>query len=397
LKENKGGNSMVEYSERIKNLPPYLFAQIDKKKREKLSQGIDIIDLGVGDPDIPTPEPIVKAMQKAVEKPEHHRYPSYEGMLSFRSAVADFYKRRFGVSLDPHKEILALIGSKEGIAHFPLAFINPGDVVLCPDPAYPVYKIGTIFAGGVPYTLPLKEEHHFLPDFKSVPGEVLRKAKLIWVNYPNNPTSAVATESFYRELIQWAKEHNIIVASDLAYSEIYFGEEKPISILQIEGAKDIAIEFHSLSKTYNMTGWRIGMAVGNEELISGLGKVKTNVDSGQFQAIQEAAITALNLPESEVQKIRDIYKQRREVMVKALESVGLEVYNSSATFYLWVKVPKGFTSAEFVSLLLDQCGIVCTPGNGFGDYGEGYFRISLTLPTERLLQAVERISKLKIL
>jgi LL-diaminopimelate aminotransferase len=388
---------MVEYSERIKNLPPYLFAQIDKKKREKLSQGIDIIDLGVGDPDIPTPEPIVKAMQKAVEKPEHHRYPSYEGMLSFRSAVADFYKRRFGVSLDPHKEILALIGSKEGIAHFPLAFINPGDVVLCPDPAYPVYKIGTIFAGGVPYTLPLKEEHHFLPDFKSVPGEVLRKAKLIWVNYPNNPTSAVATESFYRELIQWAKEHNIIVASDLAYSEIYFGEEKPISILQIEGAKDIAIEFHSLSKTYNMTGWRIGMAVGNEELISGLGKVKTNVDSGQFQAIQEAAITALNLPESEVQKIRDIYKQRREVMVKALESVGLEVYNSSATFYLWVKVPKGFTSAEFVSLLLDQCGIVCTPGNGFGDYGEGYFRISLTLPTERLLQAVERISKLKIL
>lgn len=388
---------MVEYSERIKNLPPYLFAQIDKKKREKLSQGIDIIDLGVGDPDIPTPEPIVKAMQKAVEKPEHHRYPSYEGMLSFRSAVADFYKRRFGVSLDPHKEILALIGSKEGIAHFPLAFINPGDVVLCPDPAYPVYKIGTIFAGGVPYTLPLKEEHHFLPDFKSVPGEVLRKAKLIWVNYPNNPTSAVATESFYRELIQWAKEHNIIVASDLAYSEIYFGEEKPISIFQIEGAKDIAIEFHSLSKTYNMTGWRIGMAVGNEELISGLGKVKTNVDSGQFQAIQEAAITALNLPESEVQKIRDIYKQRREVMVKALESVGLEVYNSSATFYLWVKVPKGLTSAEFVSLLLDQCGIVCTPGNGFGDYGEGYFRISLTLPTERLLQAVERISKLKIL
>lgn len=388
---------MVEYSERIKSLPPYLFAQIDKKKREKLSQGVDIIDLGVGDPDIPTPEPIVRAMQKAVEKPEHHRYPSYEGMLSFRSAVADFYKRRFGVSLDPHKEVIALIGSKEGIAHFPLAFINPGDVVLCPDPAYPVYKIGTIFAGGVPYTLPLKEENHFLPDFKSIPEEVLRKAKIIWVNYPNNPTSAVATESFYKELIQWAKEHNIIVASDLAYSEIYFGEEKPISILQIEGAKDIAIEFHSLSKTYNMTGWRIGMAVGNEELIAGLGKVKTNVDSGQFQAIQEAAITALNLPESEVQKIRDIYKQRREVMVKALESIGLEVYNSSATFYLWVKVPKGFTSAEFVSLLLDKCGIVCTPGNGFGDYGEGYFRISLTLPTERLLQAVERINKLKIL
>ncbi len=387
---------MVEYAQRIKALPPYLFAQIDQKKREKLSQGVDLIDLGVGDPDIPTPKPIVETMQRAVEKPEHHRYPSYEGMLSFRQAVADWYKRRFGVELDPQREVVTLIGSKEGIAHFPLAFVNPGDVVLCPDPAYPVYKIGTLFAGGEPYILPLKEENGFLPDFKSVPKDVLKRAKIIWVNYPNNPTSAIATEGFYKELIEWARENNIIVASDLAYSEIYFGNEKPMSILQIEGAKDIAIEFHSFSKTFNMTGWRLGMAVGNERLTAGLGKVKTNVDSGQFQAIQEAGITALSLPEEELQKIRNTYRERRSAMVKALEEVGLKVYPSDATFYLWIKVPKGYTSAEFVSRLLDECGIVCTPGNGFGEYGEGYFRISLTVPTQRLLEAVERIKRLKL-
>ncbi len=387
---------MIEYAHRIKNLPPYLFAQIDQKKREKLQQGVDLIDLGVGDPDLPTPKPIVEAMQKAIEKPEHHRYPSYEGMLSFRQAVAHWYKRRFGVDLDPNKEVITLIGSKEGIAHFPLAFVNSGDVVLCPDPAYPVYKLGTLFAGGEPYLLPLKEENNFLPDFKSIPKDVLKRAKIIWVNYPNNPTSATANEDFYKELIEWARENNIIVASDLAYSEIYFGDEKPMSILQIEGAKDVAIEFHSLSKTYNMTGWRIGMAVGNKDLIAGLGKVKTNIDSGQFQAIQEAGIKALSLPEEEIQKIREIYRERRQAMMKALEEVGLEVYKSDATFYLWVKVPKGYTSAEFVSLLLDKCGIVCTPGNGFGEYGEGYFRISLTVPTERLLEAVERIKELKL-
>ena len=387
---------MIEFSQRIAQLPPYLFAQIDKKKKEKLDQGADVIDLGVGDPDIPTPKPIVEAMKRAVEKPENHRYPSYEGMLSFRQAVADWYKKRFGVDLDPQKEVIALIGSKEGIAHFPLAFINPGDVVLCPDPAYPVYKIGTLLAGGEPYVLPLKEENGFLPDFRSVPKDVLKRAKIIWVNYPNNPTSAKATKEFYKELIEWAKENRIIVASDLAYSEIYFGEEKPPSILEIEGAKEVAIEFHSLSKTYNMTGWRIGMAVGNEKLIAGLGKIKTNVDSGQFQAIQEAAITALNLPEQELQSIRDLYRERRKVMVEALERAGLEVYPSDATFYLWVKVPKGYSSAQFVERLLEECAIVCTPGNGFGEHGEGYFRISLTVSTERLLEASERIKKLKL-
>ena len=387
---------MFEYAERIRVLPPYLFAQIDKKKREKIAQGVDVIDLGVGDPDMPTPEPIVSAMKKAVEKPEHHRYPSYEGMLSFRQKVAQWFKKRFGVDLDPDTEVITLIGSKEGIAHFPLAFVNSGDVVLCPDPAYPVYKIGTIFAGGVPYIMPLKEENMFLPDFKSIPSEVLKRAKIIWVNYPNNPTSASATLDFYKELVEWAREHNIIVASDLAYSEIYFSDNKPPSILQVDGAKEIAIEFHSFSKTFNMTGWRLGFAVGNKNLIAGLGKVKTNVDSGQFQAIQEAGMAALDLPQEYLDKIRETYRERRTAMTEALERVGLEVYKSDTTFYLWVKVPKGYTSADFVSKLLDECGIVCTPGNGFGEHGEGYFRISLTVPTNRLMEAVERIKSLKL-
>ncbi len=384
----------IEYSTKLNQLPPYLFAAIDKKKREKIAQGIDIIDLGIGDPDLPTLEPIVKKMQEAVTKKEHHRYPSYEGMLSFRKAVSDWYKRRFNVDLNPENEVVALIGSKEGIAHFPIAFVNPGDIVLCPDPGYPVYKIGTIFADGIPYLMPLKEENNFLPDIDSIPSNVLEKAKIIWVNYPNNPTSAKASRSFYERLIEWAKKHSIIVASDLAYSEIYFGE-KPLSILEIEGAKDVAIEFHSFSKTYNMTGWRIGMAVGNKDIVAGLGKVKTNVDSGQFQAIQEAAITALNLPEEEIDKLRNIYKERRKLMTDALKKAGFEVFDSDATFYVWVKVPKPYTSAQFTELILEKANIVVTPGSGFGDNGEGYFRISLTIDTDRIKEAANRIANLK--
>ncbi len=383
-------------AERIRKLPPYLFAEIDRKKQEKIDQGVDVIDLGVGDPDMPTPEPIVEAAKKALEKPENHRYPSYVGMMAFREAVARWYKRRFGVDLDPSGEVITLIGSKEGIAHFPLAFIDKGDVVLCPDPAYPVYSIGTMFAGGEVYKIPLLEKNNFLPDIDSIPEEVVKRAKIIWINYPNNPTSAKATKDFYKKLVDWAKKNNIIVASDFAYSEIYTGDEKPVSILEVEGAKDVAIEFHSLSKTYNMTGWRIGMAVGNKELISALGKVKTNIDSGQFQVVQEAGIAALELGDDVVNSIRKIYKERKKAMVEALESAGLEIYKSDFTFYLWIKVPEGFTSAQFVAKLLDEAGIVCTPGNGFGEYGEGYFRISLTVPTDRLLEAAERISRLKL-
>jgi len=387
---------VFEYSDRLKVLPPYLFAELDRKKQEKIEQGVDVIDLGVGDPDMPTPKPILEAAKKALENPENHQYPSYVGKLAFREAVANWYKKRFGVDLDPQSEVITLIGSKEGIAHFPLAFVNPGDIVLCPDPAYPVYKIGAIFAGGTPYTVPLKEENNFLPDLDSIPKDVVEKAKIIWINYPNNPTSAPPTLEFYEKLVDWAKKNNVIIASDNAYSEIYTGTEKPPSILQVPGAKDVAIEFHSLSKTYNMTGWRIGMAVGNKELVAGLGKVKTNVDSGQFGAVQDAGIAALNLPEEEVEKIRNVYRERKKIMTEALEKIGLEIYKSDYTFYLWIKVPKGYTSAEFVGRLIDEAGIVCTPGNGFGEYGEGYFRISLTVPTERLLEAAERIKNLKL-
>ena len=385
-----------ELAQRLKVLPPYLFAELDRRKQEKIEQGVDVIDLGVGDPDLPTPEPIVEALKRASEKPENHRYPSYVGMKAYREAVSRWYKRRFDIDLNPDSEVIALIGSKEGIAHFPLAFVESGDVVLCPDPAYPVYKIGTIFAGGEPYTLPLKEENDFLPDLGSIPQNIVERTKIIWINYPNNPTSADATEEFYKDLIKWAKKHNIIVASDNAYSEIYTGERKPISILQIDGARDVAIEFHSLSKTYNMTGWRIGMAVGNEELVKALGKVKTNIDSGQFNAVQEAGITALELPDDELDKLRAIYRERREVMSRALKEIGLKPYESDTTFYIWTKVPEGYSSADFVGRLIDEAGIVCTPGNGFGDAGEGYFRISLTVPTERLVEAAKRIENLKL-
>lgn len=385
-----------ELARRIKVLPPYLFAELDRRKREKIEQGVDVIDLGVGDPDLPTPEPIVEALKRAAENPENHRYPSYVGMKAFREAVSKWYKRRFDVELDPDREVITLIGSKEGIAHFPLAFIEEGDVVLCPDPAYPVYRIGTVFAGGEPFPMPLKEENDFLPDLGSIPKEVLERAKIVWVNYPNNPTSADATEDFYRDLIRWAKKHNLIIASDNAYSEIYTGERRPISILQLDGAKDVAIEFHSLSKTYNMTGWRIGMAVGNEELVKALGKVKTNVDSGQFNAVQEAGIVALSMEDRELDKLRATYRERREVMTSALRKLGLKPFESDVTFYVWTKVPEGYTSAEFVGRLIDEAGVVCTPGNGFGDGGEGYFRISLTVPTDRLVEAAKRIENLRL-
>ncbi len=385
-----------ELAQRIKTLPPYLFAELDRRKQEKIDQGVDVIDLGVGDPDLPTPAPVIEALKEAAENPENHKYPSYVGMKAFREAVSGWYRRRFGIDLDPDREVITLIGSKEGIAHFPLAFVEEGDIVICPDPAYPVYSIGAKFAGGEPYFVPLKEENGFLPDLGSIPDEVARKAKIIWINYPNNPTSADASEEFYKDLIKWAKKNEVIIASDNAYSEIYLGDRKPMSILQIDGARDVAIEFHSLSKTYNMTGWRMGMAVGNEDLVKALGKVKTNIDSGQFNAVQYAGITALNMPEEELDKLRAIYRDRRKAVTSALEKIGLSPIKSDTTFYVWTKVPEGYSSTEFVGRLIDEAGIVCTPGKGFGEAGEGYFRISLTVPTERLLEAVKRIENLKL-
>lgn len=383
----------IEPADRVKDLPPYLFATIDKMKQEALKKGIDLIDLSIGDPDIPTPKHIVQRMKKAVENPEHYRYPSYVGMLSFRQAVANWYKTRFNVKLDPNTEVLSLIGSKEGIGHMPLAFINPGDVVLVPSPGYPVYPVATLFAGGQSQIMPLIEKNNYLPDLKAIPQSVLKKAKLIFINYPNNPTSACAGRSFYKEVIDFASKHNIIVCHDAAYSEIYYDGKKPLSFLQIPGAKDVGIEFHSLSKTYNMTGWRIGFAVGNANAIAGLGKIKSNLDSGIFQAVQEAGIEALNTDDSVLKKIRDTFQQRRDVLYNGLKKIGMEVQKPRATFYLWARVPKGSTSSEFVAHLLNNAGVLGTPGNGFGAPGEGYIRFALTASSKRIKEAVERIGK----
>ena len=383
----------VELASRVKNLPPYLFATIDKMKQEAKAKGVDLIDLSIGDPDIPTPMHIVEAMKSAVEKSEHHRYPSYEGMLSFREAVAAWYKRRFNVDLDPKAEVLSLIGSKEGIGHIPLAFVEPGDVVLVPSPGYPVYPVGTLFAGGESYFMPLLEKNHFLPDLKSIPQDVLKRARLMFINYPNNPTSACAPKSFYEGVIELAATYNIIVCHDAAYSEIYFDNEKPISFMELDGAKEVGIEMHSLSKTYNMTGWRIGFAVGNKDVIFGLGKIKTNLDSGVFQAIQEASITAIETDDKALAEIRNTYQERRDILYKGLKDFGMEVIMPKATFYLWTKVPKGFDSATFVAHLLEKAGVLGTPGNGFGAPGEGYIRFALTVPAARMKEAVERIGK----
>ena len=382
-----------ELASRIKHLPPYLFASIDRMKQEAVKKGMDIIDLSIGDPDIPTPGPIVRAMKKAVENPVHHRYPSYEGMLSYREAVAHWYKKRFNAKLDPQTEVLSLIGSKEGIGHIPLAFVNPGDVVLVPSPGYPVYPIGTLFAGGESCMMPLREENNFLPDLNRIPKGMLKKAKLMFINYPNNPTSAVAPRGFFEEVIKFASKNNIIVCHDASYTEIYY-DKKPLSFMQFDGAKEVGIEFHSLSKTYNMTGWRIGFAVGNSQVLAGLGKVKTNLDSGVFQAIQEAAIAGLGLDQNMLLPIRNTYRQRRDTLYKGLKKLGMHLVKPDATFYLWVKVPPRFDSMGFVTHLLDQAGVLSTPGNGFGDAGEGYVRFALTAPDKRIQEAVERIGRI---
>jgi LL-diaminopimelate aminotransferase len=388
------GVFMVEISERLKKIPPYLFVELDRLKNEKLKEGADVIDLGIGDPDIPTPREIVEVAQRALEKPENHRYPANPGSLFFRKACADYMKRRFGVTFDPESEVLALIGSKEGIAHLPLAFVNPGDVVLCPDPAYPVYHLGTIFTHGEPYYMPLTWENDFLPDFGKIPEEVLRKTKILWLNYPNNPTGACATKEFYQEAIKLAKKYDFVVACDAAYVELYY-EERPLSIFEVEGAKEIAIEFHSLSKTFCMTGWRIGFACGKREIVQALAKVKSNIDSGVFTAIQEAGAYALSNLESLVPPLKKVFEERRNFLGKELKNLGFEFKLTKATFYLWVKVPEGYTSSEFCKKLLKELAIVVTPGNGFGTFGEGYFRIALTVGVERLKEAIKRLATLK--
>jgi LL-diaminopimelate aminotransferase len=386
----------IKVASRLNLLPPYLFAELDRLKREVQQTGVDVISLGIGDPDLPTPTYVVEALKRAAELPPNHRYPDYQGLDRFREAAAGWYKRRFNVALDPTREVCALIGSKEGIANFPVAVVDPGDIVLIPSPGYPVYYSGCVFNGGEPYYMPLRKDNAFLPDLGAIPAEVARRAKLIWINYPNNPTAATAEPGFFREAVAFCLEHNIILAHDIAYSEITFDGYRAPSVLEIDGSRECAIEFHSLSKTYSMTGWRVGFAVGNATLVGVLGTVKTNVDSGVFQAVQEAAIAGLTGSEETLHQYCAIYQERRDLMVAALRALGLQCATPRATFYLWAETPKGYTSVSFTERVLKETGVVITPGSGFGKGGEGYVRFSLTVPSERLREAVGRIQALRL-
>ncbi len=387
---------MPKVAQRITAVPPYLFAQIDKKKAELIARGVDVISLGIGDPDLPTPDFVVERMQREVADSRWHQYPDYDGSLLFREAVAQFYKRRFAVDLDPKSEVLTLIGSKEGLAHLIWAYVDPGDIVLIPDPGYPVYQTHTALAGGTPYIMPLTRERKFLPDLSAIPEEIALRSKLLFLNYPNNPTGAVASLDFYREAVEFCKRYDILLVSDNAYSEMTFDGYVAPSVLQVPGAKDVAVEFWSLSKPFNMTGWRIAAAVGNADaLYNGLGIIKTNTDSGQFTAVQMAAIEALTHSQSAafIREMNAIYQHRRDLAIAGLRSAGLQVEPPQGTFYLWVPVPGGHTSTSFAELLLTEAGVVVTPGVGYGQYGEGYVRISLCIKEERLQEALDRIRK----
>ncbi len=382
----------IEFSERLKQLPPYLFLEIDKAKRAAMAAGRDVIDLGIGDPDTGTPQQIIDALKEAAQNPANHHYAFDAGMPELRRQISVWFKKRFKVDLNPDTEIYPVIGSKEGLSHLPMGIVNPKDKVIVPDPSYPGYPASVIFAGGKVVSAPLKERNGFLPDLNKIKD--LSGVKMMFVNYPNNPTAAVATQEFYTELVSIARDKGMILVSDMAYSEIYYDNEKPLSILEIEGAKEVAIEFHSFSKTYSMTGWRIGWACGNPTLIAALGKVKSNVDSGIFQAIQIAGMRALQLDELEVQHLREMYQERRDALINGLRSIGWKIPSPKATFYVWGKIPKKFSnSMAAAQAFLDEADIVATPGVGFGKSAEGYIRMTITMPKERINEAVERLRK----
>ena len=385
---------MFKLSKKIQDLPPYLFLEIDKAKRKARSEGRDIIDLGIGDPDQPTPKHIIEALYQAAQDPSTHKYALDQGMPALRRAIEGWYDRRFGINLNPDTEILPLIGSKEGIAHIPLAFLNEGDYSLVPDPCYPPYKGGTILAGGRPYPMPLLELNEFLPDLKKIPINIRKKAKLLYINYPNNPTSATCEKAFYRQVVEFALKNKIIVISDLAYSEMSYDGYKPPSFLETERAGEVGIEFHSLSKTYNMTGWRIGWACGNAKLVAALAKVKSNIDSGIFSAIQLAGIAALEGPQEHILNMRALYKERRDILMDGLNELGWHANTPKATFYVWIKIPKKTDSIRFAATLLEKCDIVVTPGVGFGKCAEGYIRMALTVSKERIREALGRLKKI---
>ncbi|OGC05996.1 LL-diaminopimelate aminotransferase [candidate division WOR-1 bacterium RIFCSPLOWO2_02_FULL_46_20] len=386
----------MKRSKRLDKIPPYLFVKIEEKKAELTRQGIGIIDFGIGDPDLPTPAHIFKKMHDVLELNDSAQYPTSKGELSFRKAVADWYKKRFNVTLDPISEVCCLIGSKEGLAHLPLCFIDQGDVSLIPDPSYPVYKISTTLAGGEPYLLPLTAKNNFMADLDSIPNNIVNKAKLLYINYPNNPTGAVADKDYFVKCVEFCKKNNILLVSDLAYSEMGYDGYVPSSVLEVPGAKDVTIEFHSLSKTYNMTGWRIGMAVGNKEVAQALATIKSNIDSGAFKAIQYAGIEALSGSQDCVKQNNKIFEERRDVLIDGLNTLGWNLKKPQATFYMWVPVPKGETSTSFTEKLLEKCGILVVPGNGYGPSGEGYVRFAITIPKERIAEAIERLKKNRI-
>ena len=379
---------------RLGLIPPYLFKAIDEKKEEVRAKGVEIIDLGVGDPDLPTPRFIVEKMQEAIQDASTHRYPLYSGMNLFREAVARWYRHRFGVELDPESEVLTLIGSKEGLAHLPLGINDPEDINLMTTPAYPVYQMGTLFAGGYCHFLPLTRENDFLPVLKDIPPLVARDAKALFFNYPNNPTAAVADKDFFTHVVEFCRQYHIVAVHDAAYTELAFDEYQPPSLLEVPGAKDIGIEFHSLSKTYNMTGWRLGMAVGNPEVLAALGKIKSNIDSGAFNAIQIAGIAALDSDQSCVWENCRIYQERLDLLVGGLQKLGYEVDPPKATFYVWLPVPPPMTSMGFTTHLLETAGLVTIPGNGLGKPGEGYVRLALTVPKEQIEEALDRLKRI---
>lgn len=386
----------IQPADRIQKLPRYLFAEIDRKIRAALDKGVDVIRLGIGDPDKPTPDYIIQRAMEEVQKPRNHTYPPDAGLTEFKQAVAGYYKRRHNVELDPEKEIAVLLGSKEGIAHISACFVNPGDVNLVPDPGYPVYSIGTMFAGGEVYRMPLLAENDFLPDLGAIDPAVADRAKLMFLNYPNNPTGADAPPEFFAKVVEFANRHNVIVCHDQAYSEIAYDGYRPLSFLDVPGGKDAGIEFGSLSKTFNMTGWRIGYAVGRAEVVEVLSRYKTNIDSGTFKAIQYTGVEAFENPKMGPfqEKMAAMYQERRDVAVNALKEMGIDVRIPKATFYIWARVPAGFASStEFVGYILEETGVVVTPGRGFGEYGEGYFRIALTVDVPRMKEAMDRIKK----
>lgn len=379
-------------AKRIEKLPPYLFVGITKKIAEKKARGIDVISLGIGDPDLPTPPHIIERLCRAAREPQNHRYPDSEGLPGFRQAVADWYGRRFDVGLDPDREVVSLIGAKDGVAHISLCLIDPGDIALVPDPGYPVYAIGTMFCGGESHYMPLCEENGFLPDLDAIPEKIAKKAKILWINYPNNPTGATAEIDFFDKVVSFAKKYDIVVCHDAPYTEVAFDGYRPVSFLQARGAMDVGIEFHSFSKTYNMTGWRVGMAAGNAEIVDALRRVKSNLDSGLPRAIQYAAIEALNGPQQCVAGNTAVYQRRRDKVMDALTKAGLKAIKPKAGLYIWARVPEGYSSMELADRWLDDIAVVVIPGVGYGPGGEGYIRISLTLPDERMEEALSRIS-----